>query len=67
MNPVPEDPPKMTRAEALAELQTLKNQQWETLEKLVRKQISDKAANKINNKIEKRTKELRAILSQITD
>ena len=57
----------MTRAEALAELQTLKNQQWETLEKLVRKQISDTAANKINNKIEKRTKELRAILSRITD
>mgnify|MGYP001578898307 CR=1 FL=1 len=67
MNSVPEDPPKMTRAEALAELQTLKNQQWETLEKLVRKQISDQAANKINNKIGKRTNELRAILNQITD
>jgi len=67
MNAMTEDPAKMTRAEALAELQALKNQRWDTLEKLARKQIGDKAAIKINDKIGKRERELRAMLAHMTD
>ena len=67
MDAMTEDPAKMTRAEALAEIQTLKNQQWDTLEKLTRKQITDTAATKISKKIAKRLTELKAMLAHMTD
>ena len=62
-----ETPTKITRAEALAEVQALKNQRWDTLEKLTLKQITATAATKISNKIAKRLSELKAILAHLKD